>query len=315
MEEYRRSGPADARRICAWAKGAGRVVTVRLVKGAYWDYQTIHAEQMGWPSPVWAEKWQTDACFEEMTRIYLDATPRQAGQGGVKLALGSHNVRSIAAALAGLEQRGLPHKAIELQMLHGMADQLKYAAAEMGLRIREYVPVGEMIPGMAYLVRRLLENTSNESWLKAGFLDNADTSKLLAAPGAGGANASGDGQGPQAKPDLYKVAPERHGLTPGVAGVGDGRPFYTEPLRDFSDPAQHRAFAGAIAGATVPKVANDRTPEQGREMVGIAARAFPAWRDAEPRTRAAVLTKGTACTASRETQSRGLRFAVTRILM
>ncbi len=53
-------------------------------------------------------------------------------------------------------------------MLHGMADQLKYAAVAMGLRIREYVPVGEMIPGMAYLVRRLLENTSNESWLRAG---------------------------------------------------------------------------------------------------------------------------------------------------
>lgn len=68
-------------------------------------------------------------------------------------------------------------------MLHGMADQLKHAAHEMDLRIREYVPVGEMIPGMAYLVRRLLENTSNESWLKAGFLDNANTDVLLASAG------------------------------------------------------------------------------------------------------------------------------------
>src|SRR5207249_4912528 len=146
--------------------------------------------QMGWSCPVWASKWQTDACFERMAHVFLDATPKSAASGGggsgggVKLALGSHNARSIAAALAGVEARALPNSAIELQMLHGMADQLKHAAAEMGLRIREYIPVGEMIPGMAYLVRRLLENTSNESWLKAGFLDNADPALLLAPPSA-----------------------------------------------------------------------------------------------------------------------------------
>ena len=67
-------------------------------------------------------------------------------------------------------------------MLYGMADQLKRAAVERGLRVREYVPVGEMIPGMAYLVRRLLENTSNESWLRAGFQHEAPIEKLLAAP-------------------------------------------------------------------------------------------------------------------------------------
>ncbi len=88
--------------------------------------------------------------------------------------------------------------------------------------------------------------------------------------------------------------------------MGDGRPFYTEPLRDFSDAAQHRAFAGAIAGATVPKVANDRTPEQGHEMVGIAAKAFPTWRDAEPRTRAAVLTKAAAAMRARRDELAGV---------
>ncbi|MBC7772462.1 MAG: proline dehydrogenase family protein, partial [Pyrinomonadaceae bacterium] len=204
MQAYLKSGEADARRICEWSAKKGRLVSVRLVKGAYWDYHVIHAEQMGWPCPVWTTKHETDACFERMVEIFLDACPKgEATKGrsdgatkgessgaasssqlpsGIKLALGSHNVRSIAAALAGLERRGLPQSALELQMLHGMADQLKYAAVDMGLRIREYVPVGEMIPGMAYLVRRLLENTSNESWLKAGFLDNADPAALLASP-------------------------------------------------------------------------------------------------------------------------------------
>jgi len=87
----------------------------------------------------------------------------------VKLALGSHNIRSIATALTLLEKRDLPIAALEIQMLRGMADQLKAGVLEEGLRLREYIPVGEMIPGMAYLVRRLLENTSNESWLRSSF--------------------------------------------------------------------------------------------------------------------------------------------------
>ncbi len=84
MQAYLRSGEADAARICDWAVKKGRQVTVRLVKGAYWDYQVINAEQMGWPVPVWTTKRETDACFERMTRIYLDATPR----GGRRRAAG-----------------------------------------------------------------------------------------------------------------------------------------------------------------------------------------------------------------------------------
>ena len=283
MQAYLRSGEDDARRVCAWAKRSGRTVSVRLVKGAYWDYETIHAEMMGWPCPVWGTKPETDACFERMTEIFLDAAPKKPGEAGVKLALGSHNVRSIAAALEGLERRGLPRGAIELQMLHGMADQLKAAAAEMGLRVREYVPVGEMIPGMAYLVRRLLENTSNESWLKAGFLDNADEGVLLRSPHAG---TSGGG-----KPDLCEIAAERHALTPGVKGVGDGRGFVNEPFRDFSKREVREAFRRAVDGAAVPRVENDRTPAHGAEMIAGAAKAFALWRDLDPRKRAEVLTR------------------------
>ncbi len=282
MQAYLKSGPEDARRMVEWARRSGRVVSVRLVKGAYWDYETIKAEQMGWPCPVWGQKWQTDASFEQMAQIFLESTPKRPGTGGVKLCLGSHNARSIAAVLAIAEARGLPHAAVELQMLHGMADQLKHAAAGMGLRIREYVPVGEMIPGMAYLVRRLLENTSNESWLKAGFLDNADPMELLAPPAAKGLT--------QAPPkDLYEVAPERHQMSPAIPGIGDGRAFFNESFRDFSQKPVRETFAAAIARATVPRVANDRTPEQAGAMVAEAFKAFPAWRDFDPRRRAKAL--------------------------
>jgi len=151
-------------------------------------------------------------------------------------------------------------------MLHGMADQLKHAAADakkgLGLRVREYVPVGEMIPGMAYLVRRLLENTSNESWLRAGFLDEANEDVLLAAPGpkmpaARTEPARGDAAHPQADPhlisgtDLKDVAAERHKLSPAPEGVGDGKPFINEPLRDFAEADQREAFAAAIERTNV----------------------------------------------------------------
>jgi len=320
MQAYLKSGVEDARRVCDWAKRTGRVVTVRLVKGAYWDYETIHAEQQGWPCPVWNEKWQTDRCFEEMTAVFLDACPRgesgqrtvdsgqlgptrlAAGAGGVKIALGSHNVRSIACAIAGLERRSLPRSAIELQMLHGMADQLKHAAAETGLRIREYVPVGEMIPGMAYLVRRLLENTSNESWLKAGFLDNADPRTLLRAPAP---TLNGEA-GPKPSRDLFEVSAERHRLSHAEPGVGDGKPFVNEPLRDFSRRSVRETFASAVAGASVPRVANDRTPADAARMVEAAHRAFPAWRDAGPTLRAGVLMHAAAAMRARRDELSGI---------
>jgi RHH-type proline utilization regulon transcriptional repressor/proline dehydrogenase/delta 1-pyrroline-5-carboxylate dehydrogenase len=317
MQAYLRSGVEDAQRMCDWARRTGRIVTVRLVKGAYWDYETIHAEEQGWPCPVWAEKWQTDHCFEQMTRVFLDNHPKLAsgspdltalgptrqtpGAGGVKLALGSHNVRSIAACLAMMEGRGIPRHAIELQMLHGMADELKHAASDLDLRIREYVPVGEMIPGMAYLVRRLLENTSNESWLLAGFRDKADPKVLLANP----ARPNGTARR-QTKQDLSEVAPERHNLSSAPTGVGDGRPFFNEPTHDFARRDKRKTFALAIEKATVPTVANDKTPQDAARMIEEAHRAFPDWRDADPKLRADVLIRAAAAMRKRRDEISGI---------
>jgi len=306
MQGYLRSGDADARDLCAWAKRVGRRVTVRLVKGAYWDYETIHAEQEGWPCPVWSNKRETDACFERMSEIFLDATPRSTGEGGVTLALGSHNVRSIAAAVDGLDRRGIPRNAIELQMLHGMGDELKSAAAKMDLRVREYIPVGEMIPGMAYLVRRLLENTSNESWLRAGFLDNASAADLLKSPHSQLDAESERSEGSDISPDRLDAAPERHQLSPAVEGVGNGRPFYTEPMRDFADAKQREAFGRAVERATVPRIENNKTPDDAARAVGIAHEFFPKWRDTDPRERAAVLTKAASIMRDRRDELSGV---------
>ncbi len=298
MQAYLRSAEADARNVVEWAKRRGRTVTVRLVKGAYWDYETIHAEQQGWPVPVWSRKADTDACYERVAQYLIEQTPRKVGEGGVKLALGSHNARSIAAAMATLERCGLPRNAIELQMLFGMGDALKAAAMGMGMRVREYVPVGEMIPGMAYLVRRLLENTSNESWLKAGFLDNADVGTLVASPHR--VHESDPGV------ERITMAPERHALSCASAGVGDGRPFFTEPMRDFSHASVRDSFGAAVARAAIPAVANDGTAADAERAVASADAAFSRWRDTDAGERAACLVRAAAAMRARRDELSGI---------
>ena len=298
MQAYLRSGDEDARKLIEWSKRTGRQVSVRLVKGAYWDYETIHAEQEGWPVPVWSHKPDTDACFERMSEEFIKSTPKTTGEGGIKLALGSHNARSIGTALAQLEKADLPTNALELQMLYGMGPELKTAAIEMGLRLREYVPVGEMIPGMAYLVRRLLENTSNESWLRAGFLDNASEDDLLRSPHQKFAT----------DPGINRIteAPERHSLSAAVDQIGDGRPFFTEPMRDFSIGTARERFSSGIQKARVPDIANDTTVDQARAALGTLHDYFPIWSETNYQDRADILVKSAQIMRTRRDELAGI---------
>src|SRR5438270_3881827 len=94
----------------------------------------------------------------------------------------AHNVRSIAHAQALADELGIDRSRFEFQLLYGMAGPVKRALVEMGYRVREYSPVGELLPGMAYLVRRLLENTSNEGFLRAKFSENVSEGELLRDP-------------------------------------------------------------------------------------------------------------------------------------
>jgi RHH-type proline utilization regulon transcriptional repressor/proline dehydrogenase/delta 1-pyrroline-5-carboxylate dehydrogenase len=259
-----------------WSRAQGRVVTVRLIKGAYWDYETIHAQMQNWPSPVWTEKAETDACFERLTDLLLGQVPRDgAGAGGIKLALGTHNARSVAHAIARAEQLGLPQEALEFQALRGMADDLKLALARgagsasgMPWRVREYTPLGELVPGMAYLVRRLLENTSNQGWLRAG--TTATEEELLRAPA---------------------VDPAEKGAGNGHSAAGEEGAFRNEPLRDFSHPDVREAFGAAVASASFTPVANDGTPQDAAIAVEKASAAFPGWRDTAAAERCEIIER------------------------
>src|SRR6478736_5660744 len=176
IQAYLRDAERDLMNLIEWGRQRGTRFTVRLVKGAYWDYEKIKAAQNGWRVPVWLQKPESDANFEVCTRILLE------NESIVTSAFGSHNVRSIAHAQAYAHQLGIDKSRIEFQLLYGMAGPIKRALVEMGYRVREYCPVGELLPGMSYLVRRLLENTSNEGFLKAKFSDKAGPEQLLRDP-------------------------------------------------------------------------------------------------------------------------------------
>src|SRR3954465_15196697 len=177
LQAYLRDSPAHLDRLLEWAAPGPRQppLVVRLVKGAYWDHEVVEARQHGWSPPVFTDKAECDRNFEELTRRLLDARP------AVRVAIGSHNLRSVAHAIAYNRAVGGDGTDLELQVLRGLGDDLAHALAASGLRVRAPCPVGELVAGMAYLVRRLLENTSNESFLHEQ-ARGADLDELLAAP-------------------------------------------------------------------------------------------------------------------------------------
>jgi RHH-type transcriptional regulator, proline utilization regulon repressor / proline dehydrogenase / delta 1-pyrroline-5-carboxylate dehydrogenase len=264
---YLKDAADDLRSLRDWAVDRGAPVWVRLVKGAYWDYETIHAQATGWPLPVFQQKWESDANFERQTRFVL------RNHHVLRPALGSHNIRSLAHGMAVAQHIGLSQMGLELQMLYGMADAEKQVFVDMGYRMRIYMPYGELIPGMAYLVRRLLENTSNDSFLRASFAEHIAVEKLLMNPAS---QAPQDDRGANNGPGRT-IAPS--------AAV-----FHNEPPADFSRDDQRRAMRDALGdvrtelGRLYPLwidgheiVTTDRirslNPSHKREVVGETASA------------------------------------------
>ena len=166
LQGYLTDSEEELERLLAWLREQPRTspFTIRLVKGAYWDHEVVMAAQSGWEAPVFTDRRSCDRHYEHLTRRLLDA---RAEGLALRPAIASHNLRSLAHALAYSDHLGLPPEALELQVLRGLGDDTAAAIAALGRRVRVYCPVGDLVAGMAYLVRRLLENTSNDSFLAA----------------------------------------------------------------------------------------------------------------------------------------------------
>jgi len=234
IQAYLRDAEKDLVDLIDWGRARRTRFTVRLVKGAYWDYEKIKSTQNGWSIPVYLQKPESDANFEALSRVLLE------NESIVTAAFGSHNVRSIAHAQALGDELGIDRTRFEFQLLYGMAGPVKRALVEMGYRVREYCPVGELLPGMSYLVRRLLENTSNEGFLRAKFSDNVSEKILLRDPN-GLVRESPNGAG---NPD--SVSKDRHLLDGASLDVPPGDVYENAPLVNFAYQQSQEEMRAAL---------------------------------------------------------------------
>ena len=292
IQAYLKNAGQDLDRVLALAAKRNAPLTVRLVKGAYWDYEVVQSGLNGHPCPVFTQKGHTDANYEHLSRRLL------GNRATIHSAFGTHNLRSTTAVLAYAEKLGLPPGAFELQMLYGMAEPERDLLRNLGHRVRLYAPVGDLITGMAYLVRRLLENTANSSFLRMSHHDHVDVDTLLAKPI------------PHPDDSMSSASGSTHHLESA---------FRNCPLADFTSGETSAAFTKAIAETEkqmpwhVPVVINGQTRTAGaalfqvtpnlktriaasvvsasleevEQAVGFALKAWPSWRDLPLVTRAA----------------------------
>ncbi|MBR56575.1 MAG: hypothetical protein CMH54_00805 [Myxococcales bacterium] len=176
VQAYLRDAAEHLDDIIRFSRERGVRMPIRLVKGAYWDQETIEAEAHGFDAPQFLNKVESDLHFQQLCIRILEHPDE------VQLCLGSHNLRDHCFARAAREVLYPESPPIEHQVLHMTSEGLAIAMAERGWAVRNYIPVGSLLVGMAYLVRRIMENSS-----QAGVLTQArrglDPDRILMRPG------------------------------------------------------------------------------------------------------------------------------------
>jgi RHH-type proline utilization regulon transcriptional repressor/proline dehydrogenase/delta 1-pyrroline-5-carboxylate dehydrogenase len=299
IQAYLQDSEQDARDVITWLKSRGCPLTIRLVKGAYWDQETIKAAQKHWPQPVYNDKAATDANFEKITQILLE------NHQYVYAAIGSHNVRSQANAIAIAESLKVPRRCFEMQVLYGMGDKLAKGLVDKGYRVRVYCPYGDLLPGMAYLIRRLLENTANSSFLRQN-LENRPIEELLAPP------SPSSPPSPPSPSSSSPPLPTPHSPLPQFIGVADTDYAEQEERKKAGDAFKFvrqqlgKTYLPLINGEYVNtlEVVDSVNPSKSAEVVGkiglasvaqaeiameAAKNAFPGWRKTSVKERANIL--------------------------
>jgi RHH-type proline utilization regulon transcriptional repressor/proline dehydrogenase/delta 1-pyrroline-5-carboxylate dehydrogenase len=252
--------------VCDWLVALGRSMKrrlpVRLVKGAYWDSEVKRAQQLGMPDyPLFTRKAATDASYVACARTLLSSP------GWIHPAFATHNCRTVATIL---EIAG--DADFEFQKLHGMGDALYDALlAERNVPVRVYAPVGSFNELLPYLVRRLLENGANTSFVHQIADPRVPLETLVADP----LGALPEPYAPDARIPLPRLLyPDRLNSL----GLDLSR-------RDVLDSI-HRS----IVGESIPP-ASDTKPSELDAALGRAAGAFESWSSTPPAKRAACLER------------------------
>ena len=280
----------------ALADQLGRRIAVRLVKGAYWDMEIKNAQILGLDTyPVFTRKTSTDVSYLAGARYLLDNAERLYPQ------FATHNAHTTSAILEMAGQ----FDGFEFQRLHGMGDALhELLRREHGTRCRIYAPVGVHEDLLAYLVRRLLENGANSSFVNQ-LLDEDVPAAILVRDPVDVTRAHGASPHPHIPlpPDLFG-AQRRN-----ARGWNINNPTMAAELETAMAPYRSctwtaRPIIAAPAGEGTPRPALNPADEADRvgdvyeadatlagKALDTAADAFPAWRDRPVAERATILDR------------------------
>jgi RHH-type proline utilization regulon transcriptional repressor/proline dehydrogenase/delta 1-pyrroline-5-carboxylate dehydrogenase len=298
VQSYLKRGLDACRWVIDLAEETGRCIPIRLVKGAYWDAEIKRAQENGLESyPVFTRKVNSDVSFLACARALL------AARGRVYPQFATHNAHSVASII----QFAGDNRQFEFQRLHGMGEEL-YAEVigkeHFDLPCRVYAPVGNHEDLLPYLVRRLLENGSNTSFVNRIVDEEAPVEQIIADPvatvdtlekvphpripppvGIFGEERSNSRGVNLADPSaLMPLAAQMRAamsqprrampVIDGQNGAGEARPV--------RDPADNRRVVGEVVWAT---------EAQARQALEVAHRAQPRWNAAGAAARAAVLER------------------------
>jgi RHH-type proline utilization regulon transcriptional repressor/proline dehydrogenase/delta 1-pyrroline-5-carboxylate dehydrogenase len=272
------------------SKRLDRRIMVRLVKGAYWDTEIKRAQTLGLAGyPVFTRKVNTDVSYIACARKLLGMTDRIYPQ------FATHNAHTVAAVLSMAQDR----TAFEFQRLHGMGEALHEAVrASEGTRCRIYAPVGAHEDLLAYLVRRLLENGANSSFVHQ-IVDEEVSAQVIARDPFDSVAGQGGARNPQIPSPSQIFLPGRgnsvgHDLndTVELAALHTARAAFADAhrwtagqrgeARNIVNPARPSDIVGTVREAGGAIVA---------EAVGEAMAAFAAWSATPVADRAAILLR------------------------
>ncbi len=297
IQAYGRRTPAVIAHLVALARDTGHRLMVRLVKGAYWDSEIKKAQEAGMPDyPVFTRKLHTDLSYLACARLLLDAPDAVFPQ------FATHNAQTVAAIMAMAGPAFVPGQ-YEFQCLHGMGEALYeqvVGPAKLDRPCRIYAPVGTHETLLAYLVRRLLENGANSSFVNRIADPNEPVSELVADPvriaaaavptgaphasipppsqlfGAGRRNASGLDLSAE---DVLAALGQHMDAPAGLLLAEPMLAFEAAegPWRDCTDPADRRVLVGSCRDAQAGDVP---------AVVDAAAHATARWNAVPPADRA-----------------------------
>ncbi|MGE5501100.1 MAG: bifunctional proline dehydrogenase/L-glutamate gamma-semialdehyde dehydrogenase PutA, partial [Ignavibacteriales bacterium] len=301
VQAYQKRAAAVIETVAGLARSSGRRLMVRLVKGAYWDSEIKRAQVNGRPDyPVYTTKAATDLSYLVCAKALIEASPHLYAQ------FATHNAHTLAAVRRMANARGV---GIEYQRLHGMGEALYRAADDLydGVTVRAYAPVGGHEDLLPYLVRRLLENGANTSFVHA-LLDERVPAEAVVVDPITAVEAAGPGPHPKIPlpRDIYgeartnsegvdlSIRAERERLVAAVVS--------TAHPDESRDPSRRSAWAPASAGVSGEKVISpvdgavigyvtEATPSDIDAAFNGAHAAQPAWDAVGGPARAEVLRK------------------------